>query len=458
VSAAVSSPARRAAAVLALVAYLATFLALLVVLRDDVLALVGAMLGVIVAVVGGWYTVTGRGARRLVGTILAVVGLGVAVGVLVAQSAVREIVVVPLLLVAATFLARRGLSIDLGTLRAATPPGERVPAGARPVLLMNPKSGGGKVERFDLVAEAGRRGIEAVVLGPDDDLETLARAVVARGADVIGMAGGDGSQALVAGIASEHDLSFVCIPAGTRNHFALDLGVDRDDVVGALDAYVDGYERRVDLARCAGRVFVNNVSLGIYAKVVQSDAYRDDKLGTVASMLPDLLGPDAEPFDLRFTGATGNEHDHADLILVSNNRYQLERIGGFGTRARMDEGVLGIVTIEVANAGEVASLVALQAAGEISRFRGWRDWTAPTFEVRSSEPIAAGVDGEALVFDSPLRFEIVPGCLRVRVAPSHPGYSPAATAPVLGRGAVKRLVRVALGHEAGGADTGGTGE
>ena len=97
---------------------------------------------------------------------------------------------------------------------------------------MNPKSGGGKVEKFHLVEESRKRGIEPVVLGPGDDLEQLARDAVAGGADAIGMAGGDGSQALVSAIAIEHDLPYVCVPAGTRNHLALDLGVDRDDVVG----------------------------------------------------------------------------------------------------------------------------------------------------------------------------------------------------------------------------------
>src|SRR4029450_13195285 len=60
-----------------------------------------------------------------------------------------------------------------------------------------------------------------------------------------------------------------CIPAGTRNHFALDLGVDRDDVVGALDAFVDGGQRWVDLGEVNGRTFVNNVSLGLYGESVQ---------------------------------------------------------------------------------------------------------------------------------------------------------------------------------------------
>src|SRR5581483_4738045 len=96
--------------------------------------------------------------------------------------------------------------------------------------------------------EARRRGIEAVVLEPGDDLRALA-VEAAKRAEVIGMAGGDGSQALVAAEAAKHDAAYVCVPAGTRNHFALDLGVDRDDVVGALDAFTSGLEREIDLAR-----------------------------------------------------------------------------------------------------------------------------------------------------------------------------------------------------------------
>jgi predicted polyphosphate/ATP-dependent NAD kinase len=151
-----------------------------------------------------------------------------------------------------------------------------VPPPRRPVLFFNPKSGGGKAEQFSVAAEARARGIEPIELGnPDSDLEKLARRAVADGADGLAMAGGDGSQAIAAAIAAELDLPYACVPAGTRSHFALDLGVDRDDVVGALDAFVDGGERRVDLAQLNGRVFVNNVSLGLYADAVQRKRYRD---------------------------------------------------------------------------------------------------------------------------------------------------------------------------------------
>ena len=153
-------------------------------------------------------------------------------------------------------------------LPAAPPP-------QRAVLFYNPHSGGGKAARFGAAEAARSRGIKPVELTRGADLETLVRAEVAAGADALAMAGGDGSQAIVAAIAAETGLPYACIPAGTRNHFALDLGVDRDDVVGALDAFVDGGERIVDLAEVDGRVFVNNVSLGLYATAVQREGYRE---------------------------------------------------------------------------------------------------------------------------------------------------------------------------------------
>ena len=441
---------RRVAAAVALLAYVATFVAILVVLVRDLPALVGVWTAMIVAAVAGYYAVTRRRLARAVAVLVTVGTVVLGAAILLRSHSVLDLLIVVVLLLLATFTARYALGADPRAMRERPPPGERRPAAQRPVLLMNPKSGGGKVAKFDLVEQCRRRGIEAVVLEPGDDLEQLARNAVGQGADVIGMAGGDGSQALVASIAVEHDLPYVCIPAGTRNHLALDLGVDREDVVGALDAFAEGYERRIDVGRCAGRVFVNNVSLGVYARIVQSDAYRDNKVGTVAEMLPQLLGPGSEPFDLEYVGPSGNQHESADLMLVSNNSYRLDRIGGFGSRMRMDTGKLGIVVVKVRTAADVVQLVAAQSAGTVSRYPGWGEWEAESFEVRSHTAIEAGVDGEALQFDSPLRFEIVPGALRVRVAPQHPGYSPAAVAEAVHHGGIRQLVGVATGRAPGG--------
>jgi diacylglycerol kinase family enzyme len=310
---------------------------------------------------------------------------------------------------------------------------------------MNPKSGGGKVERFQLVAEAKRRGIEPVLLGPSDDLRTLA-GEVAGSAEAIGMAGGDGSQALVAQIAMEHGLSYVCVPAGTRNHFALDLGLDRDDVVGALDAFTSGDEHQIDLSFVNERIFVNNVSLGVYAEIVQSDEYRDAKRETVEKMLPALLGPRAKPFDLRFTAPGGGEHRSAQMLLVSNNPYVLDSLVGAGSRPRMDTGELGIVAIEIKDAARAARLVSLEALHNVRRFEGWTEWTADTFQVDSSSPVAAGIDGEAVVLEPPLRFTISPSALRILLPPSAVGLSPAALRPGLSLSTLGELWEIAAGR------------
>jgi diacylglycerol kinase family enzyme len=269
---------------------------------------------------------------------------------------------------------------------------------------------------------------------------------VTHGADVLGMAGGDGSQALVAGVAAAHDVAFVCVPAGTRNHLAMDLGLDRDDVVAALDAFGAAVERRIDLGLVDERVFVNNATMGLYAKIVQSPAYRDRKVDTALELLPGLLGPHAAPFDLRFVGPDGTEHHSAHLILVSNNRYELSHPEGFGSRRRLDAGTLGIVAARLQSPGEAARFAQLQASGPTRRPGDWVEWTDTSFQVRSGQPVEVGVDGEAMLLDPPIRFRILPGALRVRIPPQAPGYSPAAAVPTPGWSTLTALWQTATGR------------
>jgi diacylglycerol kinase family enzyme len=302
------------------------------------------------------------------------------------------------------------------------------------VLFYNPKSGGGKAEKFHLADEARARGIEPIELKLGTDLEQLVPAAVADGADALAMAGGDGSQAVVAMVAAEQGLPYACIPAGTRNHFALDLGVDRDDVIGALDAFVDGRERRVDLAEVNGRVFVNNVSIGLYAEAVQREGYREAKLRTILDTLPEVLGPEGKGVDLRWIGPSGHEHSSGAAILVSNNRYRLGHAVGSGTRPRIDDKLLGI------------TVASAPAAGRRLFQRPWREWSAPAFEVDADGPVAAGIDGEAVTLAPPLRFRILPAALGVRIAAAHPGASPSAAMPEGAWETVFALARIAMGR------------
>ena len=392
------------------------------------------------AAVAGWYGLIHRGIAQFAGLGCAALLVLACVLIVLLDGGVPEAILVGAAAFGAVTAAKAAVSIHI-PLADAVPP-------AHPVLFFNPKSGGGKAERFKLADEARARGIEPIELTRGADLEQLVRDAVAAGADGLAMAGGDGSQAIVAAIASELDLPYACIPAGTRNHFALDLGVDREDVVGALDSFVDGGERRVDLAEVNGRVFVNNVSLGLYAEAVQREGYREAKLRTILDTLPDALGPEGEGIDLQWTGPGGSEHSSGAAILVSNNRYRLGKAVGSGTRPRIDDGLLGI-TIAAAPTGH-------REGGRLLQ-RPWRGWSAPEFEVRAEGPIAAGIDGEALALQAPLRFRIRPSVLRVRIARQHPGASPSAAIPEgIGDG-IRTLLRRAAGRETTGAAAPDTG-
>ena len=385
------------------------------------------------AAIAAWAAIVRRGPARVAGLVAAAALLAGSV-VLAAtdDGLVKGVLVIGLILLALS-AARLAFAIH-ATLPRAAPP-------RRAVLFWNPRSGGGKATTFHLADEARSRGIEPVELEPGRDLVELVNDAVAGGADGLAMAGGDGSQAIVARLAAEHGLPYACIPAGTRYHFALDLGVDRDDVVGALDAFVDGSERRVDLAEVNERVFVNNVSLGVYADAVQRPEYRDAKIRTILDTMPEALGPKHEQHALRWTGDDGQEQSPAPAILVSNNRYRLGRMIGSGTRPRIDAGVLGVAVLDAPHPGAR---------------RPWRDWTTERFEVASDGPVNAGIDGEAVVLEPPLRFASRPGVLRVRVARKHPGASPSAAVPDTAWGTVGALIGIAFGP-APSAGAGGDG-
>jgi diacylglycerol kinase family enzyme len=442
-------------------------LALLVLAVNAVLrigAVVLSLAGLLACVTACWYVVARRGVVRALAAIAALIALGAFIaGVVLTVISGWIVLTVAVLAVISVLSARFALGRTPKAIRSATrsalaKAGKAKAAkakaesaglhGSAPVLIMNLKSGGGKAEQCGLPDECAARGIRPVILQRGDDLVGLAEEAVAGGASAIGMAGGDGSQAAVASVAARRQVPFVCVPAGTRNHFALDLGLDRSDVVGALDAYEDQIERQVDLAEVNGQTFVNNCSLGLYAKVVQSPEYRDAKIRTAAEMLPDLLGPDAEALDLRFSAPGGQDFATAHLILVSNNPYQLAHPGGRGTRERLDLGVLGIVAVQVSDAGDARNFMMLELTGQVQRFAGWQEWTSEEFTVGSGGPIEVGIDGEAMVLDPPLRFETRPGALQVWLPKQALRVSPAARAVrLLARSTAADLMSVAAGAQ-----------
>jgi diacylglycerol kinase family enzyme len=322
----------------------------------------------------------------------------------------------------ASMTARQALTAGQPDWRMPEHPAQ--PPARRPFLIMNPKSGGGKVEKFDLKRKAEALGAEVFLFGGSGpvDVAEVARRAVADGADLLGVAGGDGTQALVAGIAAEHGLPFLVISAGTRNHFALDLGLDREDPAACLGALRDGVELRVDLGVINGQTFVNNASFGAYAEIVETPAYRDDKRNTTLNTLPDLL-QGHRGAHLRVQ-ADGTQIDVPQALLVSNNPYGTGDLAGLGRRSRLDGGVLGVVGVTVSNAAQAAGLLRGRHAA------GLKVLTTKQIEITADvAQIPVGVDGESILMPVPVTCTVSPGALRVWVPRDRPGI-PAPKPPV----------------------------
>ncbi len=387
-------------------------------------ARLGGLIMVVIGVIGAGLVVSGvyaflahRGLLRWIAAFVVIL-TPVAILVLFALHS--------LIWVALGSVALMALAVGAGR-RALTPaaggtgmPARDVTAPKRAFLIMNPRSGGGKVAKFGLKEKAEALGAEVALLeGPGTvDVAALARRAVADGADLLGVAGGDGTQALVAGIAAEHDLPFLVISAGTRNHFAMDLGLDRENPAACLDALADdGVEQRIDLGIIGDRTFVNNASFGAYAEIVESPAYRDDKAGTTLQMLPEILSGhkgaklSARAGDATITGP--------QALLVSNNPYEGGDIAGLSRRSRLDAGTLGVVAVTVNSAFQAATL--LQGA----RGQGLTTLTADEVVVDAEVPeIPVGIDGETVMMPTPVRCTIRPKALRVRVPRDRPGVPP----------------------------------
>ncbi|MYS80589.1 diacylglycerol/lipid kinase family protein [Embleya scabrispora] len=411
--------------------------------------------GLALTAAGVWWMLTHTGWIRALAALL-VVGAPLGVLLLYTNAGLLWVVLVSVGLWALAVTAGRSALVEDASPRM---PERSVRRAERPFLIMNPLSGGGKVEKFHLVERARALGAEVVVLDPTrrQDVADLARRAVRGGADLLGVAGGDGTQASVAAVAAEHDIPFMVISAGTRNHFAMDLGLDRQDPARCLEALTDGVELRVDLGylrvgepadRNAEQVFINNASFGVYAEIVQSPAYRDDKARTILEMLPDLL---THHSGARLSAHAGSRTmDGPQAVLVSNNPYEGGDSAGLGRRKRLDSGELGVLCVRVGNAAEASEL--LLRGG---RSRGLTAATAREVVVDADVPlIPVGVDGEALTLPTPVRCRLLAGALRVRVPRDRPGVPHGA--PPMDWHRVRRLA-LTMGRVAAGRGTTGRG-
>ena len=400
-----------------LVGLAVVFVAVFAELKSLTMLAVG-LVGAAVSLAAAFFFLSRRGVWRWLSLAVFVLTPIAVIAVFALRNLLWVAVVAAAIWLLASMTARLALARDHTDWRMPERPAE--PPARHPYLIMNPKSGGGKVEKFDLKRKAEELGAEVFLIGGSEpvDVAKVAREAVAQGADLLGVAGGDGTQALVAGIAAEHGIPFVVISAGTRNHFALDLGLNRDDPSACLGALSDGVELRVDLGMINGQVFVNNASFGAYAEVVETPAYRGDKLNTTLNLLPDLLqGQRGARLSAR--AADDTEFRSPQALLVANNPYGTGDIAGLSRRARLDAGLLGVIGVKVRNVQQAVDLLRGRRAV------GVRVLSTKKIEITADAPqIPVGVDGEALSMSTPVVCTISPGALRVWVPRDRPGIVP----------------------------------
>ncbi len=267
------------------------------------------------------------------------------------------------------------------------------------VLIVNPNSGSGRAAAIDLVHTAQRLGLETVTLQPGDDLATLAAEMVDRGCDHLMMAGGDGSLAIIAGVAMARDVTFSCVPVGTRNHFAMDLGLDRSDPLRALDAALDGSEKSIDVGIVAGQVFLNNVSFGPYPRAIADPEYRSHRARSMVDAAADTVRHLEDLITVTLPG--GRVVTDIEMLLASNNPYLFVGPPDFARRRALDAGHLGII------------LADRRLKRGPTAFTRTETRRLTVHSVHAE--IQAGVDGELRTFQTPIEVEIAPKSLRVRV-------------------------------------------
>lgn len=385
----------RIAAALALICMLGAIASLIAAVVVDVARIWVVLVGFVGCGLGLWYFLSRHGLVRILGALVGIASfVGIGFGLWWAQNA-RWLVFMAFADLGLLWLLLRfpliWLHNDPGV------PRRRVESGA---LIINPASGDGVAEEVELEDAARSMGLRVTVLDEGDDIVALAQECIDAGADALGMAGGDGSLARVAEIASEANIPFVCIPAGTRNHFAQDLGLDRNRVVDALQAFGPAMELRVDMGRVNDTAFLNNVSVGLYGEVIDDDDYRESKIATALSKLPELLGPDADQLGITYTDRDGNEQNDAVVLHISNNAHNLSPLPGFGQRMSLQRGELGIVAMRQVNSGSMPRMFS---------------WVEQTLTVQGNSALAVGRDGEAEEYETPITFHIDPAALKVRV-------------------------------------------
>lgn len=316
-----------------------------------------------------------------------------------------------------------------------------------PILIINPKSGNGRAIKAGIDKKAAAAGIKVIITKRGDSIEGLARAEVARGADVLGVSGGDGTLGAVAKIALEHNLPLVALPGGTRCHFARDAGFEPERITDALESFT-GVETAVDVGDINGRIFLNNASFGLYADIVDNPEYREHKVATSRKVLQDILEDNGKAYSLQFRDHENNKHQQAVLILVGVGPYETLNLLELGHRKSLSSGKLQISVVTRLDDATVKHLLGglpFKKNASTKMADNFLQWEVSKFSLSSkSAKLVVGVDGEREEYSSPVKISLLPGKLRLMMPAE--GMRGRKKLP-LDTMTIKRLWRAVIGRE-----------
>lgn len=369
-----------------------------------------------------WLTFTGEGKRFRRGAIfltLSLITLGVEIIVFVSkEDNLRYLMVAAVLtglymVVFSTFRTQYWQEKRLKRLTSKEIPFKKS------YLIVNPKSGNGRAIKAKTPQAAEKMGIKVLVTKKGQRVEDLARKAVDDGADVLGISGGDGSIGTVAKVAIEKDLPMVVLPGGTRCHFARDIGMLPRQINDALSSFY-GVERRIDVGKINDRIFMNNASFGVYADIVNNEAYRNSKITVTRKVLREILSGKKPPYDLKID-SHGHKFTKAVMVLIGVNRYNTINLMELGQRARLDEGVLQInVVSKISNTiiADVVRNVSINKIEQASSLEEFSQWETKSIKINGKgKKLVVGVDGECEEYTSPVTVEVMHKALRLYVPP-----------------------------------------
>jgi YegS/Rv2252/BmrU family lipid kinase len=274
-----------------------------------------------------------------------------------------------------------------------------------------------QAEQSALVDAATERGLDVVRVTREIDIATIARERLRQGRTLIVAAGGDGTiHHVIQSLIHNPDATLGVIPIGTYNHFARDLGIPLD-WRAALDVATSGETRAIDVAHINDRYFVNNVSLGLYPELVARREERGREYPRWKARMYAFFATLRKYPHVTIVVETEHHQEviRSHVFIVSNNSYDLSRVGVEAPRAALTEGRLSVYWLPHLRRLALAKFGAHYLAGRVRATPGFRSFRTSRLKVQTRRAtLHLGIDGELFTMQAPLVITIAPQSLQVK--------------------------------------------